>query len=94
MNSREHTCHDMNPPFPYECAACIEDRITVTLIHSLSGLLAEVEGLPVQPGPEYVAKARNRELAEEALKARYPELLVRGASSQGETGYVLFVERV
>ena len=67
---------------------------TIQLIHSTSGLLAEVEGLPAQPGPEYVRNARNRELAEEALKARYPQLIVRGASSQGETGYVLFVEHL
>lgn len=24
---REHTCHDMNPPFPGECQACVEERI-------------------------------------------------------------------
>lgn len=28
---RQHTCHDMNPPFPYECAACVEDRIDAAL---------------------------------------------------------------
>lgn len=70
------------------------DTITVKLIHSVSGLLAEVEGLPVQPGPEYVAKARQRELAAEALQARYPHLVIRSAWSQGDTGYVFQVEHV
>lgn len=29
--SREHTCHLMNPPFPYECQACVEERIDAAL---------------------------------------------------------------
>lgn len=68
------------------------DTITVRLIHSTSGLLAEIDGLPVQAGPEYVRHARNRELAVEALQARYPELVIRSSSSQGETGFIFFVE--
>ena len=70
------------------------DTVTVRLIHSTSGLLAEIDGLPVQAGPEYVRHARNRELAAEALQARYPELVIRSSSSQGETSFVFWVERV
>lgn len=74
--------------------ATATDTVTIELIHSTSGLLAEVEGLPMQVGPEWVRTARNRELAEAALKEKYPQLLVIGATSQGETGYVLLCEHV
>ena len=70
------------------------ETITIHLIHSVGGLMAEVEGLPVQAGPEYVRVARNRELATEALHARYPQLVIRSASAQGETGYALWCESV
>ena len=70
----------------------VTDTITVHLVHSTSGLMAEIEGLPVQAGPEYVRHARNRELAAEALQARYPELVIRASSSQGETGFVFWCE--
>lgn len=66
--------------------------VTVTLYRSKSGLMAEVYGLPIQHGPEYVAKLRLRELAEEAVRAEYPALKIRSAWQSGETGYVFAVE--
>lgn len=70
------------------------ETITIVLVHSTSGLLAEITGLPVQAGPEYIRTARNRELAAEALKAKYPQLVIRSATAQGETGYIFFCEAV
>lgn len=68
------------------------ETITVKLVHSTSGTLAEIHGLPQQPGPEYIAKGLLRELAEEALRSEYPALKIRAAWSCGDTGYVLQVE--
>lgn len=70
------------------------DTLEITLVHSTVGLMADVQGLPMQVGPDYVRQTRNLELAEEALKARYPELVVVASAAQGETGFFLWVERV
>lgn len=70
------------------------DTITITLIQAVCGLVAEVDGLPVQVGPEYVRQARNSELAAAALRERYPELVVRSATIQSETSVLLLLEQV
>jgi len=48
----EHTCHDMNPPHPYPCAACDAERLNYfcptckqRLIHSGTSLDSEVRTL-------------------------------------------------
>ena len=67
---------------------------TVTLIHAVSGVLAEVTDLPLQTGPIYVRQQRLIEHAIEALQAKYPQLVVKGQSVDSETAVVLFVEPV
>lgn len=70
------------------------DAITITLIQAVGGLTAEINGLPVQIGPDYVRQHRNYELAAEALRAKYPQFVIRGSWVQGETSYVFLVERL
>jgi hypothetical protein len=64
------------------------DTITVTLIHSVGGLMAEITGLPVIAAPSYIRHGIQYELAAEALRARYPNLLIK--SSSVEDDQVLF----
>jgi hypothetical protein len=67
------------------------DTLTVRLVHSVGGLLAEITGLPVIVGPG--SHNQTYELAAEALHARYPELVIK--ESAVEDDQVLFwVERV
>jgi len=42
---RVHTCHDMNPPFPYECAACVEERIDAALERGAEHLPKALRGV-------------------------------------------------
>ena len=49
-SARQHTCHDMNPPFPYECAACVEERIDAALERGAEHLPAS---LSPSPGPPH-----------------------------------------
>jgi hypothetical protein len=70
------------------------DTPTVVLVHSTSGLLAEIHGLPPQVGPEYLAQPRLRESAEAVLHAQYPQLVIQAAWSVGVSGYVFRVEPI
>jgi hypothetical protein len=67
------------------------DTITVHLVHSVGGLLAEITGLPVVvcPGSHH----RIYELAAEALHARYPELVIR-SSEVGDDQVLFWCERI
>ena len=65
---------------------------TINLVHSTSGLLAEVDNLPMQSGPIYARNNRLIEAAIEALGEKYPQLIVRGQSVDSETRVVLWVE--
>lgn len=67
---------------------------TITLVHSVSGLLAEVDNLPMQTGPIYARHNRLIEAAAEALAEKYPQLIVTGHSVDSETRVVLWVENV
>ena len=67
---------------------------TITLVHSVSGLLAEVDHLPMQTGPIYVRNHRLIEAAIEALAEKYPQLIIKGQSVDSETRVVLWVENV
>lgn len=70
------------------------DTIAVTLIHAVAGLTAQIDGLPIQSGPAYVRQRRNYELAADALKVKYPQLVITGSWVQGETSYVFLCERL
>ena len=70
------------------------ETITITLVHSPSGLLAEVDNLPLQTGPIYVRNLRLVEAAIDALAERYPQLTVRGLSVDAETRVVLWCEAI
>ena len=62
------------------------DTLTVKLVNSVGGLLAEISGLPVVVGPG--SHNRIYDLAAEALQARYPELVIK--ESAVEDDQVLF----
>ena len=67
---------------------------TITLVHAVSGILAEVTDLPVQGGPIYVRNLRLIERACEALGEKYPQFRVVGQSVESETSVILHVERL
>lgn len=52
--TEEHTCHMMNPPFPYECAACAEDRVEAALDRASEHLPPSCKA-----GPIYASDASN-----------------------------------
>lgn len=70
------------------------DQLTITLVHSVGGLLADVEGLPLQVGAPWVRQARLEELAVAAVKARYPELVPVTTSYEAEDRVWVYLERV
>ena len=58
------------------------DTLTIRLVHSVGGLMAEITGLPVVVGPG--SHNRIYELAAEALHARYPELVIKESSVEDD----------
>lgn len=69
------------------------ETITIKLVHSVGGLMAEVTGLPAFTGPEYQRRALQQEAAVEALKAQYPQLVVTKWECVDSQTFHLYVER-
>lgn len=74
----QHTCHDMNPPFPYECAACVEDRIDAALERAAEHLPADLSpaarpsGIPQDDGRSVVVINPEQDFVQQALRAGDP----------------------
>ena len=70
------------------------DTIVLTLQHSVGGLLAIVEELPMQVGLSREREMKLLDLAIAALSERYPQLRVKAFSIESETRVHLWVEHI
>jgi len=72
----------------------LTDTITVQPYQSAGGLAVEVSGLPVCSPVEHENRAQQYEIAAEAMRQHYPELVIRKSAAINGDGFVFWCEAI
>lgn len=71
-----------------------ETRAHVTLYQSVDGLAAEVTGIPIFEGPDWMRHRRQQAYGAAVLCAQYPQLRVRRSESAGSDTFLYWLEAI